>query len=249
MPDDSEAPGKSDLARTVDLLWGIEAPRGTRGPRPGLSVEAITRAALEIADAEGIAALSMQKVAKLLGYTTMSIYNYVPGKEQLIELMLDAATPPPPVPAEGEDWRVSLERWAAATWELYRLHPWSLKVPTANPPLGPNQLAWFEAALAAIARSGLSGGDVMALGLYVLASVRGQAGLVLDLTGTRDATAPEFAEQMRRIVDSARFPVLHGITMAAPEQAYGTAAIQMDLDFGLRRLMDGVERYVERRVG
>lgn len=239
----------SDLSRTVDLLWGIERPRGTRGPRPGLSVERITRAALDIAETEGIGALSMQKVAKVLGYTTMSIYNYVPGKDQLIELMLDAATPPPPEPEEGEDWRVSLERWVAATWELYRRNPWALKVPVPNPPLGPNQLAWFESALAAIARGGLAGGELMALGLYVLASVRGQAALILDLTAATDANSADFAEQMRRVVDPHRFPTLYGITTSAPDQAHGGPTMQADLDFGLRRLLDGVEAYVERRAG
>ena len=238
------------LTRTVNLLWGTDSPRGTRGPRPGLNVEKITLAALAIADAEGISALSMQRVASDLGYTTMSIYNYVPSKDQLIELMMDAATPPPPAAEDSDDWREALERWVRATWGLYQAHPWVLKVPTSNPPLGPNQLAWFEAALQALSRSGLRGNEVLPVGLYVLGSVRGQAATALDLTATASGqAAAEVAEAMARVITTDRFPTLHAVVVPAGSGEYGASGeFLVDLEFGLRLLLDGVEEYVRRRV-
>ncbi|WP_155370735.1 TetR/AcrR family transcriptional regulator [Catellatospora vulcania] len=233
------------LARTVELLWGVSTSRGTRGPRPGLSVEAITRAALAIADAEGIGAVSMQRVAKDLDYTTMSLYNYVPSKDQLIELMIDAATPPPPVPDDGDDWRDGVERWVRATWDLYHAHRWVLKVPTVNVPIGPNQMAWFEALLHALSRGGLEGAEVMAIAQHILASTRGQAALSIDLTTEQDGTTAEFSEALRKLATPDRFPTLHGLLTAAEPGGFDAGAeLYAGLRLGVRLLLDGVEGHV-----
>lgn len=237
-----------DLARTVELLWGATAPRGTRGPRPQLSVEKITRAAIAVADAEGLVALSMQRVAAELGYTTMSLYNYVPGKDQLVELMMDAATPPPPRPEPGGSWQDDLERWVHATWELLLKHPWVLRAAAPNPPLGPNQLAWFESALSTLSRSGLAGDEVLSLTLFLLASIRGQAALAVDLArpGSGD---PEFGEVLARVVTAERFPTLFGIVSQRTSEDRGERpSFLPDLEFGLHRLLDGVRSYVESRL-
>src|SRR5215207_6107774 len=96
---------RKGLDRTLELLWGARR-RPRRGPKPSLSVEQIVSAAVEVADDEGLAALSMQRVAERLGFTTMSLYRYVPGKGELIDLMLDAAFGRPPDPEdEAPNWR------------------------------------------------------------------------------------------------------------------------------------------------
>ncbi|WP_125775889.1 TetR/AcrR family transcriptional regulator [Antribacter gilvus] len=235
------------MARTVELLWGVRTPRGTRGPRPGLSVEAITRAALAIADAEGLGAVSMQRVAKDLGYTTMSLYNYVPSKDQLVELMIDAATPPPPVPEDGDGWREEVEHWVRATWDLYHAHRWVLKVPTVHAPLGPNQMAWFEALLHGLSRGGLEGAEVMAVAQHILASARGQAALAIDLATGEDGATADFGEAMLRLATSDRFPTLHGLVAAAKPGGFDVGAeMYAGLRLGVRLLLDGVEGHVER---
>lgn len=237
------------IARTVELLWGVSTPRGTRGPRPGLSVAAITRAALAIADAEGLGALSMQRVAKDLGYTTMSLYNYVPSKDQLIELMIDAATPPPPVPEEDDGWRDGVERWVRATWDLYHAHRWVLKIPTVNAPLGPNQMAWFEALLHALSHGGLDGAEVMAIAQHILASTRGQAALSIDLATGETGTA-EANQALRRLATPERFPTLHGLIPAAESGGFNAGAeMYAGLRLGVRLLLDGVEGHVRRGAG
>lgn len=238
----------ADLARTVELLWGAEPPQGTRGPRPRLSVRKITRAALAVADADGLAAVSMQRVAAELGYTTMSLYNYVPSKSQLVELMMDAATPPPPAPGPDTPWQADLESWVLATWRLLLRHPWVLQAPAPNPPLGPNQLAWMEAALAILSRSGLTGDEVLSLALFLLASVRGQAALAVD-PARGDPPRHEVGATLAGVVTAERFPTLSAILAGrAVEQRTDQPGFLPDLEFGLHRLLDGVQTYVTRRV-
>jgi AcrR family transcriptional regulator len=237
------------LARTVELLWGVKTTAGTRGPRPGLSVESITRAALAIADAEGIGAVSMQRVAKDLDYTTMSLYNYVPSKDQLIELMVDAATPSPPLPHDGDSWRDAVELWVRATWDLYHAHRWVLKVPTVNLPIGPNQMAWFEALAHALSRSGLEGAEVMAIAQHILASTRGQAALSIDLTAEHDGANAESIATLRRLATPDRFPTLHVLVTAAPPGGFDAGAqMYAGLRLGVRLLLDGAEAHVRREA-
>lgn len=88
------------LPRAVELAWGLDQP-GTRGPKKGLSLEQILDTAIELADAEGVTALSMGRVAKALGFTTMSLYRYVASKDELIELISDRVIGPPPVIPDG----------------------------------------------------------------------------------------------------------------------------------------------------
>ena len=135
---------KSSARRTFELLWGLrEQP--TRGPKPSLSVEQIVRVAIEIADAEGLGAVSMRRVAERLGVTTMSLYRYVPSKNDLLELMLDAIASPWPDPAEMPDnWRDALHLWAHRNMAVYREHPWLIEYAFSHPPFGPNNIRWME---------------------------------------------------------------------------------------------------------
>src|ERR1700733_7614696 len=116
--------GSADTARPVqsappaplppglDLLWGRRG-RGQRGPKPGLSVDAIVAAAIRIADAEGLEAVSMAHVADQLGFTTMSLYRHVASKEELLQLMWNgSAQGAEAMVLPGEDWRSRWRMWA-----------------------------------------------------------------------------------------------------------------------------------------
>jgi AcrR family transcriptional regulator len=152
-----EYSGGGDPKRTMALLWGI-GKKPTRGPKPGLSVGRIVNAAIEVADAEGLAALSMRHVADRLGISTMSLYTYVPGKAELIDVMLDAVLGE--VAQSGDvdlGWRAGLERIARENWALYHRHPWMLQVAaTSRPPLGPNVIAKYDRELRAVDGIGLT---------------------------------------------------------------------------------------------
>jgi AcrR family transcriptional regulator len=95
---------------TSEFLWRIRA-QPARGPKPALSLERITDTAIEIGDAEGLAAVSMQRVAADLGFTKMSLYRYLPGKAELVALMVERAIGEPPT-LDADDWRAGLKEWS-----------------------------------------------------------------------------------------------------------------------------------------
>src|SRR5580704_17830759 len=125
-PADDATPG---LPPGLDLLWGRRAP-GRRGPKPGLSVDGIVEAAIRIADAEGLEAVSMARVAKELGFTTMSLYRHVASKDELLQLMWNAsATGAETLVLEGDGWREKLRMWAVFQREALDQHPWITQMP------------------------------------------------------------------------------------------------------------------------
>jgi AcrR family transcriptional regulator len=134
---------ESGLPPVIEALWGLRGPSRRGGPKPALSLERIVAAAVELADAGGLAALSMGRLAEKLGFTTMSLYRYVASKDDLLVLLLDAAWELPPEPPSGE-WREQCTVWARALRDSYRAHPWALELPVSGLPAGPNQLTWFD---------------------------------------------------------------------------------------------------------
>lgn len=164
--------GRGDVERSMALLWravldeggGAEgaAAGSKRGPKQGLSVDAIVSAAIEVADSEGLASLSMKAVGERLGRTGMSLYTYVPSKRDLIDLMYDQAHAEHPAVRDsaaydaGDDWRAGVRGWVDGLWELYSRHPWLLLVSPARPVLGPNEFAALEAVAVVLRRTGLT---------------------------------------------------------------------------------------------
>jgi len=150
----------------LDLLWG-RRERGKRGPRPGLSAEAIVDAAVRIADAEGLEAISMARVAAELGFTTMSLYRYVDSKDELLQLMFNAsAFGADSIVLEGDDWRSRLRSWSIIQRDMLDRHPWITQMRMAAPPLAPNSLHFVERALEALDGTGLADAEKMrAIGL------------------------------------------------------------------------------------
>lgn len=119
------------------------------GPKPGLTLDRIVATAITVADADGLVAVSMRRVAIELGVGTMSLYRYVPGKGELLDLMLDKVSDPGEVAERmaGLDWRGVLETYARGTWDRYLSRPWLLQVNWARPALGPSSLAGLEVLL------------------------------------------------------------------------------------------------------
>ncbi|SFP73679.1 DNA-binding transcriptional regulator, AcrR family [Amycolatopsis arida] len=238
----------------VELLWG-DGERPSRGPKPKLTLERIVTAAIGIADAEGLAAVSMQRVAAELGYTAMSLYRYVPGKEQLVEVMVDVAAGwPPELPGE-HGWRAELEAWVRALWALYQRHPWALEVRITGAPRGPHHLAWFEAALGPLARAGLREDEQVSGATFLLGAVRQLATIGIDITRAREAVGHTAAQAeadyltvLRRYVTADRFPHLSRLVEAGifdnPDLA--DEGLDLDLHFGIQRLLDGIEVHLTR---
>src|SRR3954469_10787125 len=199
------------LTPGIAAAWGVKSP-ATKGPKPGLSLARIVAAGVRVADAEGLDAVSMNRVAKELGASSMSLYRYVDSKDELLALMIDAALGEvPALPPEG-DWRARLERWAWATVRAMRAHPWATQAPVAGPPLAPHAVAWFEDALAALAGTGLTEAEkpsvVLMLSGYVSHHVTVTAQVAESFLGDGDAAMRGYADTLRALADPERFPAL-----------------------------------------
>ncbi len=249
-----EYSGGGDPGRTMALLWGI-GKKPTRGPKPALSVDGIARSAIGLADDEGLGALSMRKVAEGLGVSTMSLYTYVPGKGELLDVMLDAVLGEVDGPGDVGEWREKLEAVARQNWELSHRHPWLLQVAAmSRPPLGPNVIAKYDRELRAVEGIGLTDVEMDSVLTLVLGYVQGsarysvEASLAERRTGMTDndwwlANAP----LLEKVFDPERFPTAARVGAAAGE-AYGAAHDpEHAFEFGLQRVLDGIEAYVEQR--
>ncbi|MFL6145649.1 MAG: TetR/AcrR family transcriptional regulator [Labedaea sp.] len=241
-PSDARAAGPLGIsARGMELLWG-EAGQPSRGPKPGMSLARIVRAAIDLADAEGMAAVSMQRVAAEFGFTTMALYRYVPGKSELIDLMVDTAVgEPPDLSAIEGGWRPKLAEWARLTLAFFHRHPWVLAEVTTRI-MGPNQLGFLESAVQAMRETGLTAPEVLGSVLAVNGLVRSSAPFAGDLH--RDGVN-EWEQAMLELIrqHSDQFPAL---TEVMAEQA--ATPPSDDFEFGLQRVLDGIEVYIERRA-
>jgi DNA-binding transcriptional regulator YhcF (GntR family) len=217
-------------------------------PRAALDRADLVRAAIEIADAEGLAALSMRGVAARLGVPTMSTYRHVESKERLVVLMADAAYGElGGDEAPLESWRAELERVARTMWALYRRHPWLAHVTPLSRPLPlPNLLGHGEAMLRALAGRGLDAParlDVQIMlythiqGLAVQLEAEAQAQAATGLT--EDDWMDVHGPAMAGIAASGRYPNFTALLAAFADGGY-----DLDLDrifeLGLRTLLDGL---------
>jgi AcrR family transcriptional regulator len=223
---------------SVELAWGIRE-RPSKGPKRGLTLDLIVAAAVKVALTDGIGAVSMARVAADLGASTMSLYRYVSAKDELLMLMVDTALGPPPELSSAE-WRSGLATWAAAERAAYRRHPWSLRVPINGPPLGPNNVAWLNAALQCLAETNLSEQEKLSSVLLITGFVRNEATLTADFSAAsagHDATLT-YGAILRYLTTPEQFPALHRTLQSGSlddEEGMGN-----EFDFGLERILDGI---------
>jgi AcrR family transcriptional regulator len=251
-----EFTGGGDPARSMALLWRRHEERPARGRRPTLTVDAIVSAAIELADEAGLGALSMRALAERLGVGTMSLYTHVPGKAELIDVMLDTVlgetATPDPLP---EGWRARLELVARENAALFHRHPWMLEIVTFRPPMGPGVIAKYDRELRALEGIGLSDVEmdsVLALLLgYVQSSARQalEATLVEQRTGlTDDEWWAAQAPLLEQVLEPERFPTAGRVGTAASKEYEGLWDHEHAFEFGLQRVLDGIEVLVESRA-
>ncbi|MEU6710163.1 TetR/AcrR family transcriptional regulator [Nonomuraea sp. NPDC046802] len=244
--------GEQHRTRTpagIELAWRASGDAARRraqaaderrpGPRPGLTLERIVTAAIDIADGEGLAAVSLARVASALGAATTSLYRHVRSKDDLVMVMRDAATAPPPdLPPDSERWRESLAGIAWQIYDLYRRHPWALQVPTSGPPNMPNELLWGEHMLRALSRTTLSSPDQLRAVTLISGYVREQARLTLDPI-IADGAAEDYFPFLGRVMTPDRYPMfcrLFGDQANTGSIGYTTE----DFQFGLDRILAGL---------
>jgi len=251
----AEFTGGGDPGRSIALLWGV-AGAGRRGPKPRHSVEAVVQAAISLADAEGLAALSMRRVAEMLQLSPMSLYTYVPSKAELMDLMLDhvAGEIAEPDPAAGGDWRSQLTQLSRQRWAMAQRHPWLMQVAMHRPPLGPNVLAKAEATLRAIDGLGLSEMEMDQLTSLIGDYVRGAVRAALDAREveresgmTDEQWWSKNTPLLAGLVDPARYPTTVRIGEAYKSGRMAAPDHERNFEFGLQRVLDGIEAFIDSR--
>ncbi|OOC02701.1 TetR/AcrR family transcriptional regulator C-terminal domain-containing protein [Amycolatopsis azurea] len=249
---DADQTGAGDPRRTIELLWGVrEKPR--RGPKPKLTIDEIVTIAIEIADTEGLSALSVRRGAERLGVSPMTIYTYIHSRAELLDLMMDRVHGELTDPPESHDWRVSMTILAEDAWEMYHRHPWLLQLTTGRLPLGPHTFAKHERELAAVDAIGLTDLEMDAVVAMVNGFVQGiargsvESASLVRRSGLTDmewwtASAPVLAEIPE--ADAGLFPLAARIGQAAGEAHQAASAPLHTFRFGLARILDGVEQLV-----
>lgn len=231
-------------AGAIALLWDRPAtPR--RGPKPALNLEAIAEAGIGIADADGLAAVTMQRVAAALGVTKMALYRYVPGKAELVALMIDMGLGEAPRSSGAAgDWRLRLDQWAQQMFSRFGQHPWALEATVGARAIGPNELGWMEEAAAALAGTGLDGGEMLDVAATLAGHVRAIAQQRSALADGRPEQAMAAAITGLLRGRQERFPALAAALGSAAEHSSQDKA----LDFGLARILDGVGLLIASRT-
>jgi AcrR family transcriptional regulator len=253
----TERTSAGDPAQTLRLLWRAEDdPAATAGPRRGprraLSVDAVVAAAMALADAEGLEAVTIRRVAQELGVVPMSLYTYVPGKAELLDLMMDAAYAAMPRPGRvGWGWRDRVTAVAEDNRALFEQHPWAAEVSTARPPLGPGLMGKYEYELTAFEDMGLDDVTRDDCLTHLLVFVQGWARVAADTRAARAESAMSDrqwwqanAPLLEKVFDAEQYPTAVRVRPAAGD-AHGTA---YDADhvyeFGLARVLDSFEALV-----
>lgn len=250
MTDDRSSAG--DPAATLRLLWRAQAPPGggvRRGPARGTTVDAVIAAAVALADEDGLAALTMRRLADRLGVRPMSLYTYVPGRAELLDLMLDDTYARMSRSAnDGRPWQLRVRTVADDNQALYTCHPWAAHVSTLRPPLGPGQIGKYEHELAAFTGSRLDDVQTDDALTLLLTFVRANARDATDASDARrtstdddqswwDTAGPLLAD----VLDTDTYPLATRIGAAA---GAGHASAHDPLHaytFGLDRILAALE--------
>jgi AcrR family transcriptional regulator len=235
--------GGEAAQRIIKLLWDPPVSPPARGPKPRLRLDDVVAAGVAVADAEGLAGLSMRKVAGRLGVGAMSLYTYVPGRDELLELMVNLVHGELVLRGDA-NWRASVEHQIGQRWRMYERHPWLLDLNMARMPVGPHVLDADEALYAAISSAGFAGADVVSTTNLIIWQMLGaaRAQIVEANEARRTGTSAEAYWESRAsfwdtYFDYERYPTMAAIWAAGgfdDERAHS-------FDRQLGRLLDGLE--------
>jgi len=227
----------TNLPRSVKALWEARAG-GTRGPKPALTAGEIARAAIAVADGEGLDAVSMQRIAREVKVTTMALYRYFASKDELVDRMIELAGGPvrrwEGAPAE---WRERLRQWAHACAAIYARHVWFLEAATARRRvMGPNELEWLDAALGALSAAGLNGAEQMNAFLVLIGHVRSHA--EFSAGAAKGISSEQWVRITTKLVQKHRDR--YGALVGAIESGAFAASRGDGFAFGLECILEGI---------
>ncbi|MFV2102320.1 TetR/AcrR family transcriptional regulator [Micromonospora sp. LOL_024] len=244
-----------DIDRTLGLLWRrtLGTPQGSRGPKQRATVDEVIRAAIAVADEEGLPAFSMRKVAGRLGLKLMSIYTYVPGRSELIGLMVDEVAGEQELPPHEGPLRQRMTGVAEQLWDEFQRHPWLLQVENSRPWIGPNVSDRYEWQLAAIEGAGFTDLQMDQVVTLLSGFTAGMAQAwvaarrTAERSGISDAEWWEInAPVLERVMPAAAYPISGRVGQVAGEEYNAVDDPERSFRFGLDRILDGLEQLLTR---
>lgn len=240
--------GTPEGRHMIELLWDPPAPPG-RGPKQKLTLDQVVEAGMAVALAEGVDKLSMRNVAAHLGVGAMSLYTYVPGRDELFELMIDRAYAVREIPDPALPWREQLEFHARQGWAMYQKYPWLIRSNIWRMPLGPHVMDIQESIYRAAMLTGLSHADVIRVASIVESHVFGVARAMITDTSvstTTGVTSDEYWESRSSFWGTYYTPERFPTMTAIWESGAFEEPSSDDIEFTLRLMLDGVELLIER---
>ncbi|MEE6258815.1 TetR/AcrR family transcriptional regulator [Plantactinospora sonchi] len=235
----------SDNSRVSIWLCPERVERSGPGRRPGYSRAQITEVAVRIADTEGLDAATMRRIAQELGTGAMSLYRYVPKRDDLIDLMVDAVVGEIDLPEQpGGDWRADLSLMAHQTRAVGLRHPWQATL-ARRPTLGPHSLRVYDFAMRALDGFGLHIDEITSLcgmvGDYVASAVRDEIGWLDQARRTGMDRAQWMGEYVgpyvRHVVESGRYPMFN---RAIREGRVAHLSPDARFQYGLDHVLNGI---------
>lgn len=221
---------------TSEMLWRGRAPV-RHGPKPVLTIGRITEVAVAIADEHGLGAVSMQAVADAVGFTKMSLYRHVRGKDELVAVMIEHAVGDPPQISPAEEWRRGVERWADRLAEEWRAHPWLAQATLGHRAIGPRETSWSECVLRCLGQLLLTPTERADVAFLLFGHLRNTQSV--QTAGTQVWNEPGQRRFLLQRPDD--FPAILEVTATPPSDDLGRA-------FGLRLILDGVQSLHDTRT-
>ena len=236
-----------DAFKLIGLLWGT-APAATRS---GIGTAGITALAVDIADREGLEAVTLRRVAAAAGVTAMALYPHIGGRAELIELMFDRVageTYAQAQPAPAPDWRARVEAIARANWATCMRHPWVTELALGRPVPGPGASAKYEAELRALDGIGLADLDMEYTLTALLAFVHGVARAELAARRSRERSGRDDTQWWHRLEpalmaamgDAGRFPTAARVARTLGEATGKANDPDGAFAFGLALWLEGL---------
>jgi len=236
----------SDL---IPRLWG-KPPAGRRGPKPALSVAQIVEAAYVIADEQGLAAVSMARVAEAVGCSPMALYRHVKNKDELLILLADRLCADLPRPDRDLGWREGLAAWMRAQVDLAVRKPWFLDLPIAATLPGPNRLTWIDLGFYYLRDVALPAEEKLAILGIVAQYALGEAKIEVEAAlSAPDNPYASFEQMLVTYADPERFPHLMASMATWQPAAPGEESDSDDPSaFGQSLLMAGIAAHIEGHI-
>jgi AcrR family transcriptional regulator len=234
------------LPPVLALAWGL-VPPGRRGRPPRHSLDEVVAAAVALADEDGLVGVSMPRLAHRLGMTQNALYRYVTTKDDLLVLMGDAASPAPPALDSSVGWQANARTWTLASLVRYITHPWLLDL-RMQPPSTPNALLWLEAFLDGMADADLGLNRGVQCALLLNGYARSIAALSRDVASREPAYSPSVVAVIAPLLrDRGATQVAEFLQSAAEDQQPAVEGVGEEVDFGLERIIEGIQQLVDRR--